>query len=123
MKKNIIILMILIVPFNLFGQVKLQWDANTERDLAGYKVHYGTASRNYNTHINVDKNTQCTIPIDYGIHYYFAVTAYDSAGNESGYSNEVDTLIEIPDTTPPVPPANVRFEEIIINQTVIIKKN
>lgn len=34
--------------------------------------------------------------------YYFAVTAYDKHGNESGYSNEVATRF-----TPPYPPRNL----------------
>jgi len=29
------------------GSVRLAWDPNTEPDLAGYRVYYGTSSRAY----------------------------------------------------------------------------
>ena len=29
------------------AQVTVGWDPNTEPDIAGYKVYYGTVSRNY----------------------------------------------------------------------------
>ncbi len=34
-------------------QIRIAWDPNTESDLAGYKVYYGTTSRNYGTPIDV----------------------------------------------------------------------
>jgi fibronectin type 3 domain-containing protein len=71
------------------GQVTLAWDANTEPDLAGYKIHYGTASGNYSVHLDVLNVTSYTVTgLTDGQTYYFAATAYDEAGNESGYSNE-----------------------------------
>lgn len=74
--------------------VTLQWDANTEIDLAGYKVYYGTASRAYGLPIAVGLVTSyqvkgLTTP---GV-YYFAVTAINAAGQESEFSNEVTMLI------------------------------
>ena len=66
------------------------WDKNKELDVVGYKVYYGKASRTYSYCIDVGKVTEYKIPILLeGSVFYFAVTAYDSAGNESGYSNEV----------------------------------
>jgi len=74
---------------NQFG-VTLAWDANVETDLAGYKVYWGSASRTYGAPVTVGLVTTykvegLTTP---GV-YYFAVTAYNAAGQESGYSNEV----------------------------------
>ena len=72
----------------------LAWDANTEPDLSGYKLYYGTASGTYGTPINVGNVTTYTVTgLTDGQTYYFAVTAYDSVGNESGYSNEVAYIV------------------------------
>lgn len=79
----------------LFGNVhaltvKLQWDPNTEPYLAGYKLYYGTASRDYSHTIDLGQvNSYQVHNLQDGVKYYFAVTAYDIAGNESGFSNEV----------------------------------
>src|SRR3972149_5909585 len=81
------------------GEAILTWDPPTTNtdgtpltDLAGYKIHYGTTSGNYTTVIDVGNVTT-----------YFATTAYDSSGNESGYSNEVSkTISGTADTTAPV---------------------
>jgi hypothetical protein len=60
--------------------------------LAGYKIYYGAASGNYTASVDVKNVTSIslsTLDLQSGQTYYFAVTAYDAAGNESGYSNEV----------------------------------
>lgn len=69
--------------------VKLAWDANTETNLSGYKVYYGTSSRTYGTPINAGNVTTYTVTNLSNGTYYFAVTAYNTTGQESGYSNEV----------------------------------
>jgi len=71
------------------AEIRLAWDPNTEPDLAGYKVYYGTATRTYTTSINVGNVTNYTLTLTQGQIYYIAVTAYDTSNNESGYSNEV----------------------------------
>ncbi|MGB9700610.1 MAG: InlB B-repeat-containing protein [Thermodesulfobacteriota bacterium] len=72
------------------AQIRIAWDPNTESDLAGYKVYYGTSSRNYGTPIDVGNVTTYTIGnLAAGQTYYIAVTAYDTSNNESDYSNEV----------------------------------
>jgi hypothetical protein len=35
------------------GRLKVKWTQNTEGDLAGYKIYYGTASGNYTGVINI----------------------------------------------------------------------
>ncbi len=71
-------------------QVSLAWDANTEPDLGGYKLYYGTASQAYSQVIDVGKGTQVTVSnLNQGVTYFFAVTAYNLQGAESDYSNEI----------------------------------
>ncbi len=70
--------------------VDLAWDANTEPDLAGYKIYYGTASGNYSHNIDVGNVTEYTLTgLDDGVTYYLAATAYDADNNESAYSVEL----------------------------------
>jgi hypothetical protein len=80
------------------AQVNLAWDANSELDIAGYKVHYGTHRSGYDVSLDVGNWLSCTIgDLREDEIYYFAVTAYDTAGNESGYSNEVISPIPLLD--------------------------
>ncbi len=70
--------------------VTLAWDPNSEADLAGYKVYYGTSTRNYVLSYDAGKVTTYTISeLQEGLTYYFAATAYDNYGNESDFSEEV----------------------------------
>ncbi len=72
------------------AQVTLQWDANAEPHVAGYRLYCGTASRVYSLNIDVGNMTSCTISnLEDGKTYYFAATAYDTSYTESGYSNEL----------------------------------
>lgn len=96
-----------VYAFSLIGTITLAWDANTEPDLAGYKIHYGLSSKNYPNIVDmkdVDRTTSCPEPYDpfkteccqvtlvgfeNGKTYYFAATAYDEDNNESAYSDEL----------------------------------
>jgi len=72
------------------AQVDLAWNPSSEEDLAGYKVYYGVSSGDYHGYIDVGNQVEAAVPgLEDGVTYYFAATAYDLAGNESGYSNEV----------------------------------
>ncbi len=74
-------------------QATLYWDPNTEGNLAGYKVYYGLSSGNYETIVDVGNQTNYPLPyLLLGNTYFFAVTAYDVDGNESGFSNETTYL-------------------------------
>ena len=74
----------------------LNWNANTESDLAGYKVYRATASGAYGAPIatltgNITSYVANSLQV--GTTYFFVVTAYDNAGNESPVSNEVSKSI------------------------------
>ncbi len=77
----------------LAADIILAWDANTEADLAGYKIYYGSGSRAYGSAIVVGKVTTYTVRNLLPGTYYFSVTALNTAGLESAYSNEVSAII------------------------------
>lgn len=79
--------------------VKLSWTANTEPDLAGYKLYSGTTSGVYGPSISVGNVTAYTVSgLGVGT-YFFRLKAVDTSGNESGFSNEVSKIIAV--VTPP----------------------
>jgi len=90
------------------AEVTLAWDANTEPDLLGYRIHYDTSPGNpyYGTDaeqgispiavlredLDDPSNPKFTLTglSDKG-DYYFALTAFDNENLESGFSNEAST--------------------------------
>ena len=101
--------------------VELQWDANTETDLAGYKVYYkvdsstvpfdGVGAVEGASPIDVQNQTTTTVSgLDPSHSYTFAVTAYNTSGVESDYSNTVivpEALAPIISITSPAANSNV----------------
>ncbi len=78
------------------GEVTLTWNPPLNADgspftgISGYRLHLGRGSGSYSASIDVGSATTYSLSnLTDGVTYYFAVTDYDSAGNESGYSNEV----------------------------------
>jgi len=99
--------------------IKVTWNPNTESDLAGYKIYYGNNSRSYQQKFNIIDIDTAILHIEDNfaiikfkaytdsasiqndtllvketcitdtILRYLAITAYDTADNESDYSNEV----------------------------------
>jgi hypothetical protein len=75
------------------------WTQNLESDLAGYRVHWGTASGVYSTVIDVGLTATPSSP-SYLIGplavtqtIYASITAYDTSNNESALSLEVSKFI------------------------------
>lgn len=78
------------------GSLVISWSPNSENDLAGYRLYYGFQSRNYVYSKDVGTRTEWTLNnLDPQKKYFVALTAYDIAGNESGFSTEVSAF---PDT-------------------------
>ena len=73
----------------------ITWTANTEADLAGYRVYVGTRSGVYTLGpYEVGMATAFTVPnLPVGTTYYFAVTAFDKTGQESTKSGEFSKSI------------------------------
>jgi hypothetical protein len=78
------------------GTIKLAWEPNTESDLAGYHVYYGTSSGAYTNLVDAGMGTLSDGTVTYsltnltkGQTYCIAVTAYNTSYYQSGFSNEV----------------------------------
>jgi len=70
--------------------VTLAWDANSETNVAGYIVYYGTTSSNYTSTTNVGNQTSATLTgLSAGTRYYFSATAFDQDGLESDFAPEI----------------------------------
>ena len=103
----------------LAAQATLAWDPNTESDLAGYKIHYGTASGSYTVHTDVHNVTTYTVTgLTAGQTYYFAATAYDASGNESGYSNPVSYAVPAANGAPTTPATPTGASSALVNTAI-----
>jgi len=75
------------------GEVVVHWLANTERDVAGYRIYQAPCETGSSCpYDRVGSTTGATFTITglgNGVLQYFAVAAYDRAGNESDLSYEV----------------------------------
>lgn len=98
------------------GEVTLAWDPNAESNLAGYKLYYdgdtdtemyqgtGADAGDSPVVIYLENLTDPDSPVftltglTDGQYYYFVLTAFDTDGMESDYSDEVGTLVESDDT-------------------------
>ena len=84
------------------GNVTINWNPPTQNtdgtpltNLAGFKIHYGSASQKYTQTITVSNPglvTYVVANLPAGT-YYFAVTAYSATGTESPLSSEVSTKV------------------------------
>jgi hypothetical protein len=72
--------------------VVLEWNANAETNVAGYRVYSGAASRSYAKVVDVGNATNHTNDYAAGEHF-LAVTAYDTDGLESDFSEELALFI------------------------------
>jgi hypothetical protein len=72
----------------------LSWTAVADSSVLGYKVYWGTESRNYAGNADAGPDPTYTVKgLTPGQTYFFAVSAY-SAGGESALSAEVTSLAE-----------------------------
>jgi len=96
-----------LIPLFLFlataeaAHLDLAWDPNDETDLGGYRVYYGLESEDYIGSVDVGRSTSCRLDnLMDDVPYYIALTAYDTGGNESGFSQEVVGVGSADEETP-----------------------
>src|SRR3981189_2833321 len=81
--------------------ITLAWDPNTAPDIAGYRLYNGTASGVYTKVTEVGNATTAAGPnLVAGTTYFFAVTAYNTAGLESAPSNQISYTVPLSSPTP-----------------------
>ena len=74
--------------------VKLNWQASTSTGVTGYDVYRSTTSGGYYGLLGNSSSLAYTdTSVQSGATYYYVVTAVNSAGLQSGYSNQVKTII------------------------------
>jgi hypothetical protein len=135
----LIIVVALLPATVLAATLKVSWDANTEEDLAGYRVYYAIggdpewqaergrfvfSGSSFPHVLDVGNVTVCDIEDVPVGPYVVAVTAYDASENESGYSEpasgyvpgEKGTVTVVVDS-PPDPPKGLvaRIIESVIS--------
>ena len=93
--KILVFVLCILCPSIMMAQnaVIVSWDANSEVDLAGYKVYYGFSADIFNMVFDVGNIIEYQINGLDPTTYYFAVTAYDTVYNESGYSEIVSASL------------------------------
>jgi hypothetical protein len=100
--------------------VALQWDAVTDSDLAGYKVYYQSNSAAIpfqGSTVDVKNQTSTTIGnLDPDKAHYFAVTAYNTSGAESSYSN----VVTIPEMVSPLTSIVAPLSNASVSGTVTV---
>ena len=84
--------------------VTLAWNANTETNIGGYVLVYGTSPGSYSGSVDVGNTTSRAVSsLTSGTRYYFAVRAYNTSGVSGPLSSEVNELAtDAPDVTAPV---------------------
>jgi hypothetical protein len=115
---TVLAIFLLLATVAQAAEVTLQWDASTSADVTGYRIYQSDQSGQYNRATQRAAETTrdtltatIVVPVEDGRRVYFVATAFDAAGNESGYSNEC--VWTVPDHTAPAPPPMLRAVERI----------
>ncbi len=96
--------------------VVVEWDANPEPSVAGYRVYWGTQSRVYDSVVDVGNATLAQLATP-ALKTFYAVTAYDTNGMESDFSDEV-SYTPPPQNHPPTVTADAY--SALNNQTLTV---
>lgn len=92
---------------NKKGKVSLQWQANNESDLQGYRVYFANNDTSIYSQVTSVVINRATYEYNMDIrnlnkYTYIKIRAIDKRGNQSKFSNSVK--LDIPDIVPPASP-------------------
>lgn len=74
--------------------VTLSWQPSTSSNVVGYNVYRGNQSGSYGLLVSMNSTTSYVDPaVQSGNTYYYVVTAVDSVGSESTYSNQAQAVV------------------------------
>jgi fibronectin type 3 domain-containing protein len=89
---RLILSILLMATIATAETINLSWDPNKETDLAGYRVYHQrpVKARGFGRYTTITGATEMSFTNMSSAHkYYFAVTAYNTSGLESAFSNVV----------------------------------
>ena len=125
-----LIFILLLSTQNVYSlDVKLTWEANSEKNLAGYRIFYREEGQSYNYDSPTweGSETTCTIyNLDDNTTYYFIARAFDTEWSESGDSNEtcyaaLSGTVEIGEVSVNHNWKWVKFNDTFIDPVVVAK--
>lgn len=99
----------------------LQWNANTEPDLLGYRIYRAVSAGVYappddayqrlgSAMVDTTQPSFTDTSVSRDVYYFYRITAVDQSGNESLPSNPSSTFAT--DITPPAKPAGFKVKEL-----------
>lgn len=96
--KYLIALILMLSPVMArAATVTFAWDANSETNIAGYRIYTGSSSRSYTTSNAFGTVTTGALSgLNSSSRYYHAMTAFNTAGLESDFSLEVIAFTPVP---------------------------
>ena len=66
------------------GTISVAWNRNTESNVSGYKIYWGETTRHYTKVLDAGNAVEARLTeLTSGQTYFCAVTAYNTAGQES----------------------------------------
>lgn len=96
---GIIFVLKMVLPMLVYAQekeIRLGWTPNSESHLSHYHLYRDTlpATIVYLDAISRSDSTYTDVQVEFGKTYYYKLTAVDSFGNESDFSNEVMVFVD-----------------------------
>jgi Concanavalin A-like lectin/glucanases superfamily/Fibronectin type III domain len=99
LKMGFVLLWLTFGRLTFSASVTLSWNPNSESNLAGYRIYYGTSPGIHPTSVDAGNQTTFTVSGLGPGTYYFVVLAYNTSGLQSPFSNEVSATITGPPLT------------------------